>query len=364
MKASFLLENVNKKLPLIGKVVSGRSDLPILSSLLIEAGKGKITISATDLETGIIISLPASVEEEGRVVTPSKTFIELVSNITEDKIFIETDGLRLSLKTDRVKTVFQTSPAEDFPQLLTEKGDKWLSMGREELERQIKKVVVAASFEGDRPALSGVLVKKTKKERLLVATDGYRLSLYTKKEEGGQEQQMLISAKLLRDQIGIKEGGLDIFFSAKNNQIVFQREDILMVGRLIEAQFPEYGKIIPADSSTKATFERRQMLQAVKTCAIFARETSNIIKFSIKKDMITVSANAPTLGEGAVDVAAEVNGEENEIAFNARYLLDILGNVDEDEMILEMTTPTAPGVFKIVGDDSFLHLIMPIRVQE
>ena len=136
-----------------------------------------------------------------------------------------------------------------------------------------------------------------------------------------------------------------------------------MVGRLIEAEFPNYQKIIPADHSTRVTLDRKDFLSAVKTCAVFARETANIIKLSIQKNKIVVSASAPSVGETTIEVDAVIEGEENEIAFNVRYVLEFLSNTDGEKIIFEMTGPLNSGVFKIEGEPNYLHIIMPIRVQ-
>ena len=367
MKVSFLLDNVNKKLPWVSRIVSSRSEMPILSSVLIEAAKGKIEISATDLETGIIIEAPANIEEEGRVVVSSKTFIEILGNLTGEKVNLETeDDKKIIIKTKNTKTTLSASSEEEYPKIYEEKGKEWARLSAEELEREIKRVVIAASVDGERADLSGVLIKKDGSSKTFVATDGYRLSLQVKKEKGGEkeEKEIIIPARLLRDQVSMRAGVVQILYSEKTNQVILKREEAVVVGRLIQAKFPDYQRILPTEYSTKAVFDRKEMQQAIKMCVVFAREASNVIKFSVGKNKITVSANAPTLGEGTVDVAAKVEGEENDIAFNARYLTELLANIDDEEMILEMTSPVAPGVFKIVGDDSFLHLIMPIRVQE
>ncbi|MCL5433155.1 MAG: DNA polymerase III subunit beta, partial [Patescibacteria group bacterium] len=154
-----------------------------------------------------------------------------------------------------------------------------------------------------------------------------------------------------------------LFVSNKNNQILFQEQDLILIGRLIDAEFPNYQKIIPGEFATQVLFDREELLKAVKICSIFARDSANIIKLSFQKEKIVVSANSPSVGQNTVDVEAKLKGEENEIAFNARYLLDLLGNITENDMIFEMTGPLNPGVFKIQGDDTFLHIIMPIRVQ-
>jgi DNA polymerase-3 subunit beta len=151
---------------------------------------------------------------------------------------------------------------------------------------------------------------------------------------------------------------------SEKNQIIFSTSDTTLVGRLIEAEFPNYEKIIPQGSSTKTVFQREDIQRAIKAGYVFARQTAGIIKISIKKNKIIVSANAPSVGQNTIEVDAKTLGEENDIAFNARYLLDFLSNTTSEEASFEMTGPLNPGVFREGDDPSFLHLIMPIRVQE
>jgi DNA polymerase-3 subunit beta len=145
--------------------------------------------------------------------------------------------------------------------------------------------------------------------------------------------------------------------------VLFFQGDTVLVGRLIEAEYPEYQKIIPSEFNTKTEVGREDLLKAIKIASVFARETANIIKFSIEKTKITVSANSPSVGQDSADVEAKTTGENNEIAFNAKYLLDILSTLDEEEVVFEMNGPLNPGIFKLKENNSFLHLIMPIRVQ-
>ena len=166
----------------------------------------------------------------------------------------------------------------------------------------------------------------------------------------------MVSVKDWAEEVGV-------YSSGKNNQIIFFLKEAVLVGRLIEAEFPSYEKIIPSDFSTRVVTDREEFQKAVKTCSIFARESANIVKMSLEKQKIVVSESAPSLGETSVEVEALVEGEENEIAFNARYLLEFLANVDCEKIIFEMTGPLNPGVFKLDDDKDFLHIIMPIRIQ-
>src|SRR3990167_2476489 len=178
MKVSFLSENINKKISFVNHAVSNRSQLPILLNLLLLAKKGKFFISATDLEIGIEISVPASIEEDGGITIPAKTFYELLGNISKGKITIYTKNNSLFFEADKIKTVFQTISPEEFPKIYDEKGDKIATIDNKTLVGDLPKVVLAAANDAGRPALSGILIKKEEGGGfLMVATDGYRLSL-------------------------------------------------------------------------------------------------------------------------------------------------------------------------------------------
>ncbi len=382
MRVSLLSENLQRKILFVNHAISTRVQLPILLNFLIEAKKGKLSISATDLEVGIITDVPAKIEKEGSITVPAKTFTELIGTIPLDKITLEVTDQGLVLMGNKTKTVFQTSPAEEFPKLYEEKGKQILVLQKEAITRDFSRVVFAASPDSERPALSGVLIKEenspTGEGFLLVATDGYRLSLkkhalkniQKNPQVAGAEDfvSILVPSRVVKELIQMEKdmdgGEVMVHVSKEKNQIIFSQNDTSLIGRLIEAEFPNYEKIIPQDFSTKTVFQREDLQRAIKAGYIFARQTAGIIKISIKKDRIIVSANAPSVGQNTIEVDAKTTGEENEIAFNARYLLDFLSNTTSEEISFEMTGPLNPGVFKEEQDSSFLHLIMPIRVQQ
>ena len=371
MKVSFLLENINKKLPLVNHAVSNRNQLPVLLNFLLSAKKGRFFISATDLDIGISVDIPSKIDEEGQTTVPAKTFFDLLGNLTSGKATVYTKDKTLVFETEKTKTIFPTIEALEFPKLYEEKGEKKAVIKKEAIEKDLQKVVFAASQDSGRPALSGVLFKREEKNKnvLFVATDGYRLSLKKQNVDGKNEAKkenfsILIPGRLIKEAISLKNNAdVEFYISDRNNQVIFFQEETVLVGRLIGAEFPDYEKIIPNDFSTRVSFEKEELRKAVKTCSVFARETANIVKLSFARNKIIVSANTPSVGESTVEVLAKTEGEENEIAFNARYLLELFSNIDEEAMVFEMAGPLNPGVFKITGDDSFLHLIMPIRVQ-
>lgn len=367
MKVTFLSGNLQKKLSFLNRAVSTRGQLPILSNFLLEAKKGKLYISATDLEIGVSSSISVNVEKEGSITVPAKNFSDLLSNLGDQKITLTLEGETLKLTGEKVKAAFQTMSSDDFPNLYEEKGEELISIKKSQIEEYIERVVFSSAQESSRPALSGVLLDKDKNDIVLIATDGYRLSLqknvFKTKEE--LTKPLVIPSRLIRELLSFREEDdqLKIFISEKNNQVLFSVGDTTLVGRLIEGEFPEYQKIIPTEHNTKIFFNKEELLNAIKICSVFARETANIIKLTIDKNKIIVSANSPSVGEDMVEVAATTEGEENEIAFNAKYVLDFLTALKKEDLVFEMTGPLNPGVFKIKEDNSFLHLIMPIRVQ-
>lgn len=378
MRVSLLSDNLQKKILFINHAISTRSQLPILLNVLLEAKDGKFLISATDLEIGISAEIPAKIEEEGSVTVSAKTFTEVTCAMTLDKIILETTSEGLLLTGEKTQITFQTTPAEEFPRLYEEKGEEIVLLKKEGVGKDLPKVVFAASQDSERPAISGILMKEEGEGFLLVATDGYRLSLQKnalknvikKTSAGGPKEaiSMLIPARIIRELIQMEKdegsGDVTVYASKKKNQIIFSQNDTVLVGRLIEAEFPNFEKIIPTSFSTKTVFDRQNLQRAIKASYVFARQTAGIVKLSIEKNSISVSANAPSVGKDKIDVDAKTTGEENEVAFNARYLLEFLSNSTSETLSFEMNGPLNPGVFREVGDPSFMHLIMPIRVQQ
>ncbi len=368
MKVSILTSNLQNKLSFINHAVSQKSQIPILLNLLLETIDNKLKISSTDLEIGIEVFIQATIEEEGNVTIPAKTFIELINSISEESLILQTEGDKITILSKKTKSVFQTIKSDEFPKLYKEKGSKIATFNEEEMRKDFSLIIFSASQDTTRPALSGVLIKNEEDGFLLVATDGYRLSLKHHKAPGAVVKTMntlIIPARVFREIMSIKEESSDIevFASKESSQVIFNQGETLLVGRLIEGAFPNYEKIIPTDFSTQVFFDREEMQKAVKICSIFARDSANIIKFTLNKNQIIVSSQSPSIGENTVTIDALLKGEENEIAFNAHYLHDVLSGVEEKDMVFEMTGPLNPGVFKIKDDNSFLHLIMPVRVQ-
>lgn len=366
MRAVFLSDNFKDHLSFLNQAVSSRATLPILVNFLIETKKGKIVISATDLEIGAAAETPANIEEEGAITAPAKTLSDLLSSLN-DKITLEAKNGTLNVLSNKARASLATTPPDDFPKLYEDKGEEVATLTRDAIEKELRSVVFAASQDLSRPVFSGVLIKPEKDGLLLVATDAHRLSQRLIKSQSvkksGLKEPIIVSARAIRALLAGKGNEeISVFVSHKNNQVVFSSGDRTLVGRLLEGEFPQYEKIIPQDFSVKAEFDKNEMEEALKISSIFARDSANIVRFSLSKNKITVSSSGDT-GQDSVDVEAKIEGEENEIAFNGRYVLDFLANIDSEKIKFEMSGPLNPGVFK-TQDPSFMHLIMPIRVKE
>ncbi len=370
MHIQVLSENLQKRISLIQHVISSKSQLPILQHILLEGKEGRLLLSATDLDVGIQVAIPAKILTEGSTLVSARQFIELINSLPSDKVELKSNENSLEVSSLHSKSTFQTLIKEEFPTLYDALGDTITTIDKDILQKEFTKVIFAASTDNARPALTGVLLKREENGFLLVATDAFRLSLKHIVTEGvnsqdpGKYEKLLVQSRVLREAVTLKdEGNVIIHVSSKNNQIIFADTNTTIIGRLIDAEFPLYDDILPSEHSLRFVFNREEMHKAVKISGIFARETDNIVRFSFLKDKVVVSANTAAVGSNMVEVEGVLEGEENEIAFNAKYLLDFFTHVEEEELVFEMQGPLNPGVFKFKSDDSYMHIIMPVRVQ-
>lgn len=368
MKILILKENFVRALSVVGKGISLRPQLPILSHILLKATKNRLEFLSTNLELGIIYQTSAKIEEEGEVAVPGKLLTEFINSLAADKLEITATDKNLEIKTETSHASFAIGNPADFPtfpQIVT--FDRKLPFSK--IKDSIIRTAFAASTDEGRPVLTGVRTRITDGKLSISATDGYRLS----KEEvivmGKNETlEVIIPAQSLLEVVRIaqelKTEELDISIIENKNQVVFSLPDTKIYSRLIDGEFPNVEKIIPDSFKTRVILDKELFFQAVKTTSIFARGAANIVKIKIEKEGIRLSANTPQVGEETDYIEAKIEGEESEVAFNFRFLLDLLNNFPEKELVFESSGPLSPGVFRPKTDEiSFLHIIMPVRVQ-
>ncbi|PIS14873.1 DNA polymerase III subunit beta [Candidatus Shapirobacteria bacterium CG09_land_8_20_14_0_10_39_12] len=372
MKLQILQENLNKGLSVAFRTISTKAQLPILANVLLKTNKNNLQISATNLETGINIKLGAKIEKEGEITIPAKVLTEVIASLSTGKVDLVLKDNILNIASNGYEASFNGISATEFPKLPTYDPENLFSLPSEKLLESINQVAFAAAVDEGRPVLTGVLLKLEGKTLSLVATDGYRLSLKTIETETPIKEKitLLLPAKSLMEVARIitetkdgKEKMIKMGFTKEQNQVVFVFPEMDLFTRVIEGEFPDFEKIIPKSFSTKITLDRETFSREVKLVSIFARDSSNIIKFKVKSGLLEMSANSPQIGDNKSLLENKMEGEETEIAFNYRFLQGFLAAVSSSEVSMEMAGATSSGLLRPVGDNSFLHIIMPVRLQ-
>lgn len=371
MQLSLLQEDLHQALALVSRFTATRAQLPVLGNVLFSAKDHVLTLSATNLEMAVSVTIGAKVESPGEITIPAKEVAEFVSYLSPGKVDLVSKGeggvLVTSFKTE---SVFAAIPATDFPKLPEIQPDLLFSLKLDNLSEDIEQTAFAAAVDDTRPVLTGVRWEFTGEGYKLVATDGYRLSLKqrTFPESVKKDQLFLIPVRLLQELIRYTSTGKEasIGLTKDKHQVVFQLSGITFFSRLIEGDFPDYQRIVPGDPKLTVTVDKADFLQVVRQASVFARQSANVVRFKVDTDTLTLSANSPSVGENKTMLSARVEGEEKvfEIAFNYKFILDFLAICTADTLELRFTDSLAPGVFHDAKNPHFLHLIMPVRLQD
>lgn len=366
MKAQLLIENIEPFLSSLAKALPNHSPVPVLLNILIEASHNGIYISATDLELGIRVKVPGKIDVEGAVTVPGKQFIEVVNSLPKGKITLTYEKEAVTIESSGGKIVLQTIPKEEFPNLFEEKGEKVYSFSRSELKDIFTKIIFSTSIDDSRAELTGVYIAQKEDHIDFVTTDGYRLSL--KRIAGKQildtDTGIIVSSKFIAEALTLNSESMDFYVYSEGNQVLLEADNIVLVGRLIQGNFPNYERVIPEEGATKAVIDVDEFSKSIKLAAVFARESANIVRVKIADKELRLYSRSSGVGEGDIQIAVEQTGEENEIAFNVKFLSDLLRVTGEKRIKLAINGPLDAALFTLEKDKEFLHVIMPVRVQE
>lgn len=367
MNVSVLQENLQKAITRSSRIVSPRPTVPVLSTVLVQAREGAVSITASSLETTETVLVAAKVATEGALCVPAKLFSELVLSLPAGTVTLEEKEGALRVSCAGVRASVAALPGSEFPPPGEADGKGGVLLGKEEFVRGLSLVLFAAATDADRPLLTGVKMVSGEGGVTLAATDGYRLSVYRSSLALPSGLNIVVPARTLGEVVRVCQEEKDAkgvsFVDSHGGQVAIRLGDTTIVTRQIDGTYPNFEKTIPTKHTTKATTDGAALARAVKSASIFARDSANIVRLHVGSDLITVSANAPQVGENTVDVDAKTQGDEADIAFNSRFLLDLLANAPGEELVFEMTGALNPGVFTFPKDPAFLHLIMPVRIQ-
>lgn len=368
MKLQILQENLAKALSTSSRFVNTRAQLPILSNILLSASKNKLSVQATNLEISANLSIGAKIENEGVIAVPVKVIVDLVSNLSKETLTLELDKEILKIESKGFSGTIIGMNASDFPVIPTSVGKRSIQISKEILVQMLSKVLFAVSIDETRPVLTGILFVFSPDELSLVATDGFRLSHITKKLENKniEVKRLILPKNILSELTRISDReGESIFLEVReaDNQVVFGLSETVLGSRIIQGEFPNFEKIIPQTSNVKLSLDKEEFLRAIKLASVFAKDNANIIKLSIAEEGLSIFSESSKSGSQKMDIEAKVEGQELEITYNYRFIEEFLNVVEGEEVQMEFSDSSAPGIFRDPKDPNFLHLIMPVRIQ-
>ncbi len=374
MKISSLQENLKQGLFLVNHVAGKNLNLPILNNILIEARDGNIKLIATNLEIGIVSTIRGKIEEEGSYTVDSKIISDFIFLLPNKKIDLKQKENSLFIEAENNRTKISGQGAEEFPLIPSIEKRDFYSVNIQEFKKALSQVVFAVANSETRVELSGVLFNFSKDKLILVATDSYRLAekkVLLKKESSKEEKAAIVPAKTIQEIIrvlsnlkdGDSESEDEIKFYITENQIMFSIDPTELVSRLIEGQYPDYKQIIPGLGKTNIIANKNELIRAVKIASLFSKTGINDVNldFPKGKNRIVVSSASGQSGENITEVEAMVDGDDNGVVLNYRYLLEGLNSVEGEGVKIEVIDGNTPCLIKPEKDDGYLYVIMPIK---
>ncbi|MEZ4503966.1 MAG: DNA polymerase III subunit beta [Dehalococcoidia bacterium] len=376
MRVACQQDELHRGLSAVARAIPARTTLPITQHVLLEADEGTITLSATDAETiAIIYRVSATVGEPGSITLPSRLLSDFVATLppAEISMTLAERSRQVSLSCARNEASIGGMDPDDFPPIPPVEDAASIQFEPDRLRKALNQVVFAAATDDSRPILTGVQFAMTGNEIRLAAADGFRLSVHTMQVEASvPERSVVVPARSLQELsrlLGDADEAVTMTFNSSGTQVQFDLGHAKLIAQLIQGTFPNYQQLIPASYNTRTEVGVGEFTRETRIASIFARDGSGIVRLQAQPGeggapgQLAITARADEVGNNEGMLDAVVEGEEAKVAFNGRYLTDVLGVVDTERVAIETTSPSSPGVFRPVGDDAFLHVVMPMFVQ-
>ncbi len=366
MKLTVLQKDLNVALLHVSRFSQNRAQLPILGNIVFKTYDNKLELCATNLEMSIVTSIGAKVEKEGELAVPSKVISELVNNMSDGQIVLESEKESLIVSSQDMNSVVTCMNASDFPEIPRKTPKDSISINLEEIKKILDKSLFAVSIDETRPTLTGMLFSFSKTNLTVVATDGFRLSRKTLAIKGLLLEDLIIPKNILAEITRLEGDTVNFSYAKKENQVVFASNSSTLSSRLINGEFPNYKKIIPESSDYSLLIDTKDFLKAIKLSSVFARDASNIIRLKVDKNKVKVYSESKQSGKNEVSMDSKYEGDVPtmplEIAFNYKFLEDFMTKVESETVKFGLTASDAPGVLIDPQDKSYLHLVMPVRI--
>lgn len=364
MRFSINKTELQNAISVVLKGVSTRSTLPVLSGVLLDAVADRLTLQTTDLEVSIQYSAPALIEEEGRAVVPGKLFSEIVKNLPDAAVHVNADEDQAFITCDTSSFSIKALNPEDFPGFPTVDTHQRIEIPFAQFSSMVKRVSRVVSKDESRPILTGVLITLESGLLRMVATDSYRLAVTEATlESSADDFQAVISGSFLSEIASLPKTESPVSLALAENQIVATCQDTVFINRRIEGNFPNYKQLLPDTYVTRAALDVDRLVAGVKRASLMG-SSSSPVKFDLNVASQTTQISAATqdVGSAQETLPCEVEGEDVEIAFNYAYVLEGLSAVATDEVYLEVQSSLKPGIFRATAPESYLYLVMPVRI--
>lgn len=368
MKIICLQEKLKKAIGIVERITGKNINLPILSNVLLETEKGRLKISATDLELGLNVWVSAKVEKEGRATVPVNILSKFISSLPQDKIFLEAKKNNLVVECQDFKADIKGLKPDDFPIIPKIEDKPFLTLSAQELYQSLSQVYQAASFSDTRPEIAGVFFKLSQNGTLrLVATDSFRLAEKTLKKvtKEGKGKAIIIPIKAVVELIRILDNmNGEVKLTIKDNQLLFDMGDVRLVSRLIEGRFPDYERIIPQEFITEVTLEKDSLVEAIRIASYFVSKVNDVNFHFSPQGKLEISSGSQEVGFHNSSLKADIQGENLSLTFNYRYVLDGLNNIDNKKARISLHGKEKPLLLRGLNDKSYLYIVMPVRDTE
>ena len=365
MKAICSRNELHHGVQTVSRAVAGRSSLPILNNVLIRTEDGKLRLMSFDLEMGIESTIPATIEEEGSLTVPARVIAEFLTTLPELDIVLSVDEQNaVNVKCQNSDYTIYGLPPEEFPALPEVPDEHSFEITQAALRDMIKQAIIAVSPDESRAILTGILLQLQGDEIRLVGSDGHRLALRTSQVANASGEATAIVPGRALSEVGrmLEDEDTPVSVAISENQIKFDVNGVSVVSRLIEGQFPNYERIIPQQTEKKLIMPAEMLLSAVRRASIVARENANRVVLRTEGDRLTVTAESGDVGKAYDEIEIVKEGEDIEIAFNAKYLMEYLSVVDTEGIAMELSGPLSAGLIKQVGKDDYLYVVMPMQI--
>lgn len=357
-------QKLQEGISIVQKAITGKSTMSVLEGIYINANKEGLTLIGSDMDVSIESKVEADVINEGSIVIDAKIFGEIIRKLPNSDIKIETlenDTVQITCEKSVFNVVYMN--ADEFPELPQINQDMKVEVPQNILKNMIKGTSFAIAQDETRPILQGVLFEVKDKTLNLVALDGYRLAIRSEYLDSEIDIEKVIPGKTLNEVSKILEDTNDIVeINFTNNHILFNLNKTRIISRLLEGKYVNYKSLLPQEHKLTVTVKKQDLQNGIERASLMAKDgNNNLIKLDIQDEAVIITSNSQ-LGKVREEVLINLQGDKIQIAFNSRYLIDVLKNFEEEEVILEMTSSVSPCIIKAKEADNYKYLVLPVRL--